>query len=324
MNLLERGRARGPYGLLLGLVLGLLAVGTACTGTGTATPTPTKPAASPTATGPAPYTNAHLVVETAWLAQHLNDAGQRIVDARTAEAYAAGHIPGAVSIPVTDTFNPVGPAQMAGTVEQITKLLGAKGIGNDTKVVVYADGKDNQAARIFWTLEYYGLRDKVAVLNGGFKKWQAENRTISTQVPSITPATFTAKIDDSVLSTKEKILGIIGKPGVALVDARSPAEYKGEDLRAKRGGHIPGAVNINWETLFTSDAAPVLKSAQELAAMYQAVGVTKDKIAYVYCQTGQRSSVTYLSLRLLGYDKVLNYDGSWQEWGNDPDVPIEK
>ncbi len=249
------------------------------TATATATPKPS-PTPAPTPT-PAGFANPDLLVETSWLAQHLNDANIRIVDARTAKDYQAGHIQGAVNLPVAETFNPVGPASMAGSPEQMEQVFGQRGISGDTRVIVYDNGKETTAARVLWTLEYYG-HTKGAVLDGGFKKWQKESQAISTQETTATAAKFTAQVRPSIFASKDDVLAALNKPSVAIVDARSPAEYKGDDLRAKRGGHIPGAMNIDWTTLFTSDDAPVLKSPAELRKMYEDTGITKDKEVFVY------------------------------------------
>lgn len=238
-----------------------------------------KTEASPTAA--AGFANPDLLVEAKWLSEHLGDASVRVVDARTPDEYKSGHVKGAVSLPVDDTFNPTGPKQMAGPAEQIERVFGEKGIGNETRVIVYDNGKETKASRILWTLEYYG-HTKVAVLNGGFKKWQKESLPTATEETKAAPAKFAAKIQSSALATKEDILGALKKPGIAIVDARSPEEYRGEDVRAKRAGRIPGAVNIDWRDLFTNDDAPVLKSSGDLKKMYETAGVTKDKNVFVY------------------------------------------
>lgn len=239
----------------------------------------TTPAKSSTTEKPFTFQNAGLLWETGALAQKLDSV--RVVDARPAADYAAGHIQGAVSLPVDETFNPTGPKQMAGPADQIEKLLSARGIGNDTVVVVYDNGKDTKASRVFWTLEYYG-QTKVSVLNGGFAKWKKENLPVSTTAPTVTPEKFTARANPVLLDTKDSMLAALNKPGVAIVDARSPQEYKGEDVRSKRGGHIPGAVNINWTDLFTGDDAPVFKPAAEIKKMYEDQGVTRDKDVHAY------------------------------------------
>ncbi|MFQ6058365.1 MAG: sulfurtransferase [Anaerolineae bacterium] len=249
------------------------------------------PAATPTPTLVVEVGFAHpeLLVETDWLAEHLGDLNLRVVDARKADEYKAGHIPGAVNIPRKETFDPEAPKGMVAPREMIEALFGSKGISNETRVVIYGMGKDKDAARIFWTLEYYG-HTRVSVLNGGFKKWQAEGREVTVEEPEITPATFTARPDPTRLSTREQILEDIpsaqlrtsGKADVVMLDARSPAEFRGEDVRAKRGGHIPGAVNIDWRENFTPGEVPVFKSAAELTRLYEAAGVTKDKLIHAY------------------------------------------
>ncbi|MDO8473704.1 MAG: sulfurtransferase [Dehalococcoidia bacterium] len=296
---------------------------TAATTKTSSAPTPT-PTTAPATTQVAGYANPDLLVETLWLSQHLNDAGIRVVDVRTAAQYKAGHIQGAVSLPVEETFD---QANLAGgdlgTTAQLEKAFGDRGIASDTRVIIYDGGKETKAGRLFWTLEYAG-HTKAAYLNGGLTKWQKENLPVSTDETKATAAKFTANIKPATLATKADVLAAIGKPGNAIVDTRSPAEYKGDDLRAKRGGHIPGAVNVDWTTQYISGDVPVLKSAAELKKMYEDLGVTRDKTIYVHCQSGQRSAVTYLVLRIMGYQNVRNYDGSWLEWGNDDTTPIEK
>ncbi|NIO00128.1 MAG: sulfurtransferase [Anaerolineae bacterium] len=241
------------------------------------------PAATPTPTPAVEvgFANPQLLVETDWLAEHLKDADLRVVDARKAEDYRAGHIASAIIIPRPDTFDPEAPKGIIGQPEQIATLFGGKGIDEKVHVVVYDEGKNTAASRVFWTLEYYG-HPSVSVLNGGFTKWQAEGRELTTEEPVVTSVTFTAKADESKLSTKEQIMEDIGKEGVVMLDARSPEEYRGEDVRAKRGGHIPGAVNIDWVENFTAGEVPVFKSAAELTQLYEAAGVTKDKLVHAY------------------------------------------
>lgn len=241
------------------------------------------PAATPTPTPPPEigFANPQLLVGTDWLAEHLGDINLRVVDARKADEYKAGHIPGAVSIPRSATFDPEAPKGMVAPKEMIEELFGSREISNETRVVLYGIGKDKDASRIFWTLEYYG-HPNVSVLNGGFTKWQAEGRELTTEEPKVTPVTFTAKADASKLSTKEQILEDIGKTGIVMLDARSPEEYRGEDIRTKRGGRIPGAVNVDWRENFTAGEVPVFKSAAELTQLYEAAGVTKDKLIHAY------------------------------------------
>ncbi|MBI2859390.1 MAG: sulfurtransferase [Chloroflexi bacterium] len=239
-----------------------------------------------TTTTPAPtavaFGNPDLLVESNWLAQNLNASGIRIVDARSRENYLKGHIQGAVSLPVADTFDPADlPKGEAGPAAQLEKVFGDRGIGKDTRVIVYDGGRETFAGRLFWTLEYAG-HARVAYLNGGFTKWQKENLPVATEETKATAAKFTVNTKPARLATKAEVIAAVGKPGNAFVDTRTPAEYKGDDLRAKRGGHIPGAVNVDWTTQFTSGDAPVLKSPEELKKMYEPLGVTKDKTAYVY------------------------------------------
>ena len=245
-------------------------------------PAEQSPSTHPAVVAPVGFANPDLLIETDWLAEHAGDGSVRIVDARAAEAYQAGHIPGAIHIAREDTYDP--NAEIRATVgppEQIASLFGPKGIDEYAHVVVYDKGVATRAARIFWTLEYYG-HPHVSILNGGFDKWQAEAREVTREVPELAPVTFTVQRNASALTTRDRILGDLDATDAVILDVRTPEEFSGEDARAERGGHIPGAVHIEWTENYTAGEAPIFKSALELANMYEQAGVTKDKRVHAY------------------------------------------
>lgn len=273
----------------------------------------------------ASYANPQLLVESSWLAQNLNVPGLRIVDVRTSDSYAAGHIPNAVSLPISVVMVNQPFANELPSPATVEALLGDLGIGNDSAlVIVYDDSRGLAAARAFWTLEYFGLKDKVAILNGGFPKWQQENRETTRVAPKLDTATFTARADASLLLDRDGLLTRLGKPGFSVVDTRTAKEYLGEDLRGnKKGGHVPGAVNLNWEDTMTQGDAAIWKTPEDLYSMYADKGLREEMTVAVYCQTGVRAAHGYFTLRLLGYSKVMVYDGSMAEWNNRVDTPVE-
>jgi thiosulfate/3-mercaptopyruvate sulfurtransferase len=303
--------------LSIGAALGGTAVlfGAGCgTAGGPGGAAPGAPAGGATSTS---FVNPNLVVSVDWLKQHAKDANVRIVDARPAADYEKGHIPGAVSLPVAETFDPAQQRNYPDTKEKLEALLAGKGIGNTTRVVTYDNGKETAGPRLFWTLEFLGHTNS-AVLDGGLKAWQTAGGEVSSEVPTVQAATFESKIDPAKLPTKQQCELAIGDKTKVILDARSPEEFRGEDVRAKFGGHIPGSVNIDYRENFTSGTE--LKDPATLRSLYESKGVTRDKEVISLCQTGQRSSVSYWALRLLGYPKVGNYAGSWVEWGNDADT----
>ena len=276
-------------------------------------------------TGPmlaAGYANPQFLVETNWLARHLNDRDLRIIDMRDRqEEYAAGHIPGAVHLAVNQTRLALKePGFTIPPDYEIEEMLGQLGITGETMVVAYDDQGGLNASRLFYTLDYAG-HGKMAILNGGLTKWVAEGRSLSKEVPQVATAVHRVHPGTGGVASARWIVANLGKPNLALVDARSPKEFRGEDVRAKRGGHIPGATNIEWTQNLTAEKT--VKPADELLALYEKAGVTKDKMIVAYCQTMHRASLTYFALRLLGYPDVRGYDRSWSEWGNDPSLPLE-
>ena len=272
---------------------------------------------------PAVAAEPGLLVDAAWLNAHLKDADLRIVDmVDEPEAYQKAHVPGAVYLHVNDSRIgvPAGGFRLP-TVDEAARILGGLGIDPDTHVVIYDDAGGLHASRLFFTLEVFGHR-KVSLLDGGIQAWQRAKRPVTTEIPRVARTDYRPALRPELVANAEWVRDRLGDPAVALVDARTPAEYTGKDVRAKRGGHIPGAVNIEWRRNLRPDWT--FKPVEELRALYLARGVTPDKTVVTYCQTHHRASHTYFVLRLLGYSRLVGYDRSWIEWGNREDLPDRK
>jgi thiosulfate/3-mercaptopyruvate sulfurtransferase len=278
----------------------------------------------------AQYAHPEMLVDTAWVSEHGKDAGIRLVevDVDTA-AYDQGHISGAIAWNWT--------TQLCDTVQRdiipkdaFEKLMADSGVGNDTTVILYGDNNNWFAAWALWQMKIYGHKD-VRLMNGGRKKWLAEGRELTTEVPSVAKQTYKAKEPDmSLRAFLPEVQRAFETRSHMLVDVRSPDEFTGKILSppglaetCQRGGHIPGAKSIPWGMACREDGS--FKSADELAALYQSKGVNKDKPTIAYCRIGERSSHTWFVLKyLLGYRDVKNYDGSWTEWGNLVRAPVEQ
>lgn len=244
-----------------------------------------------------------------------------LVDLRPAEAYAAGHIPGAAhldlfGISLVDTD----PAPLEAFLWIIAHLLAARGVDAARPVVVYDERSGIRAARAFWFLELFGHPD-ARLLDGGFGAWERRGHPVTTDAAPPAPGRWTPGRKAACLATWRDVRDRLGHDSTAILDTRSDGEYCGVNVRARRGGAIPGAVHIEWTRNLAEDGA--FKPAAELRAMYEAAGVTPDREVVSYCQGGYRAAHGYLALRLLGYPRVRNYLGSWKEWGDREDLPIE-
>jgi thiosulfate/3-mercaptopyruvate sulfurtransferase len=270
---------------------------------------------------------ASPLVSTEELATLLTNPDVKVVDARSPEDYAAGHIPGALSLFVRKVqFVERGVPDILVPVEQAESLLGSLGISPAHTVIVYDDTIWEPAARVFWTLETLG-HQKVMVLNGGMSKWVKEGRPVSKDAPSVASAKYTANPDWSRYADAAYIMARLKDPMVALVDHRDQRQWSGQvaSRQVRRAGRIPGGVLVDPELLIGSkDGVKVLKDEAEIAKLYTDAGATKEKEVISYCRTGMRASVGYLALRLVDYPKIRMYDGSMIEWGNRPELPIEK
>ncbi len=270
------------------------------------------------------YPNAALLASAQEVADHLGEAGVRILDARTPDRYAAGHIPGAVNLPLSEVTRTVnGVPGMLAPIPEVERVLGERGIAPETQVVVYDDFGGDQATRLFWALEWLG-HSRVSVLQGGFALWRHGGRPVGRDTSAPTPARYQASPDATRRADLAWVKAHLDDRAVILVDARSPEEFDG-DVAGKdvaRPGHIPGAVNVDWLRHLTAGEPRQFKDGGELARLYRRAGATPDKEIVAYCRTGIRASHTYFVLRLLGYPKVRLYDGSFVEWAADPSLPV--
>jgi thiosulfate/3-mercaptopyruvate sulfurtransferase len=272
------------------------------------------------------YARPELLIETEELARIIHEPRVRVVDAADPASYQRAHLPGAVNLHAPDLAR-LESRKASGfplPLADAERTFGAAGIGADTHVVVYDGGEGPFASGVWFVLDFFGHRH-VRVLNGGFRKWFREGRPLTQDVPVVAPAAFVHRPRPEKVVTRDWLARNLRATTVTVVDARSFDEFIGREVRpgAARGGHIPGAVHLEWARL----AGPVhtFKPAAQLAALLEQRGLARTGRVVTYCHTGiGRSTHVALALRLLGWDDVVQYTGSWEEWSSDPRLPIER
>jgi len=270
------------------------------------------------------YARPELLLETEELAKIVGQQNVRLLDGVDPGTYQRAHIPGAVNVyyQLLATLKTRKENGFPATPQDAEKLFGEAGIDNDTLVIVYDGGEGPIASALWFALDFFG-HDKVKVLNGGFRKWLKEGRPVTQDTPKVEKKKFTAVANPSKVVTLDSVKK--RERNIVLADARSYKEFIGQDVvpGATRGGHIPGAVHLEW-TQF-ADGMETFKSGEEIKKELEKKGITKDTKVVSYCQIGfGRSTMMALAMKLQGYDNVLLYSGSWEEWSADPRQPIEK
>jgi thiosulfate/3-mercaptopyruvate sulfurtransferase len=270
------------------------------------------------------YTNPQLLIGPRELASELErDEAARplVLDLRPPEAYTAGHVPGAIHLDLWGlSLTDSDPAPLKAFMWMIEHVLAVHGVTAEKPIVVYDHQSGIRAARAFWFLEYFG-HPSVRVLDGGFGAWTRASMPVTRDAGPPPKSEWTGTREERTIATWREVRDAVAGKDAVILDARTDGEYCGTTVRAKRGGAIPGAVHVEWTRNLTPEGD--LKPAADLKKMYEDAGVTPDREVITYCQGGYRAAHSYLALRLLGYPRVRNYIGSWKEWGDREDLPIE-
>lgn len=264
-----------------------------------------------------------LIVEPAELRRNLSAENILIVDLSRPQTYAQVHVPGAVHLDYAKIVAARPPTMgMVPDNAALSEALGSIGVTPDMHVVAYDDEGGGRASRLLWTLNAVD-HPSSSLLNGGLHAWLNDRLPVSSEPAIKTARPYPVKFNDTFMADKKYIMARLRDPGVVFLDTRTPAEYRGETRRAERSGHIPGAINFDWMNAIDQARSTRLKPAEDLRSMLTELGVTPDKEIITYCQTHHRSAHTYMVLKSLGYPRRRGYPGSWSEWGNSPETPIE-
>ena len=264
-----------------------------------------------------------LVLEPEQLAQSLGDDKLLIVDLCNPQTSASGQVPGALRLEYASLVASRAPVGgLLPEAAQLSRVFSTLGLTPLHHVVAYDDEGGGKSGRLLWTLDMLG-HGRASMLNGGIHAWANEGHPLAGTPGLAEPSDYRAEIRGDAAADKRYILERIGRPDVVFLDTRTPEEYRGVNVRAERGGHIPGAVNFDWVNAIDQARNLRLKPADELRELLAGVGATPDKEVIAYCQTHHRSSHTYVVLKSLGYPRIKGYPGAWSEWGNLPDTPVE-
>jgi thiosulfate/3-mercaptopyruvate sulfurtransferase len=268
------------------------------------------------------FADLPLLIEPVQLASRLNAPGVILVDLTNAQRYAEGHIPGArfVEPKRTQFGQPPAPGLLP-SKEQLEQLFSELGHHPDATYVVYDDEGGGWAGRFIWMLDMIG-HTRYHFLNGGLIAWLEDIGTLSTEIPPVAQQSLSLTMHETPNATREYILSRLGAEDLVIWDARSPEEYRGEKVQAQKAGHIPGAVNFEWTA--GMDPQRGMRMRSDLQQQLTALGITPDKEIITHCQTHRRSGFTYVAAKVLGYPRIKAYAGSWGEWGNHPDTPVER
>ena len=264
-----------------------------------------------------------LITEAEELEAKIDEENLVIIDLSRAPIYARNHIPDAVHIEYSQLVSSKPPTMgLLPSAEAFSEVLSTAGINPESHVVAYDDEGGAKACRLLWTLDVAGHKN-FSLLNGGLQAWVNENHATSEGIETATPTEYNVTYTDHGITNKAEILSKLGDPNVVFLDVRSPGEFAGADKRALNGGHIPGAVNLEWIHAIDQQYNLRLKDANELQLLYIPLDVMPDKEVIVYCHSHHRSAHSYIVLKSLGYKNLKGYPGSWSDWGNDPEMPTE-